>query len=192
MLLYYGFCWNLIYKSMSENQITTLGSAFFKERHGLLAYLHFLCRDPHLAEDMLQEVWVCLMNKIQQGEEIQNLSAWCRGTARNLMLHHWRSRHSNKVIADSELLDLVDMAFAENENSSEDDLAKHRREALAHCLKTVPEKSRTILALKYEQGLSAKHIAEKLDKTQAGILMSLSRIRRSLEQCIHRRLSVTP
>jgi DNA-directed RNA polymerase specialized sigma24 family protein len=45
-----------------------------------------------------------------------------------------------------------------------------------------------MLRLKYEQGLSAQGVAEKLAQSAAAVLMALSRVRNALRDCAGRKL----
>ena len=53
----------------------------------------------------------------------------------------------------------------------------------------LPEASRRLVALRYEEGLGAKDIAARVGRTPAAIDMALSRIRRLLRDCIERKIT---
>ena len=163
-----------------------LMAEFVAARHSLFAYILGFVRNPHDAEDLFQEVWLRLSSALADGRDIQDQAKWCRGTARNLILHYWRDRRQDKVIADQELLDLVELAFAEQE--PHDDSWRARREALNECVQELPARSRHLLHLKYEQGLSADKVGDELNQSGAAVLMSLSRLRRLLRECAKKKL----
>lgn len=165
-----------------------LSAAFLKERHGLMAYIYGLLRDSHAAEDIFQELWLRLADAAEKGETIEKLPQWCRGTARNLVLHHWRDAKNAKVKADTEFLDLVEQAFGESDSAAE--RWQERRDALLGCIKALPGRSRLMLDLKYGQELSISDMAGKLRNTVSGVTSSLSRIRVALFECVERRLSL--
>jgi RNA polymerase sigma-70 factor (ECF subfamily) len=56
------------------------------------------------------------------------------------------------------------------------------------CLQELPDKSRTLLAMRYEEGLPANQAAARVGATVDAVLKALSRIRLKLEACIERRL----
>lgn len=158
---------------------------FLRNRHELMAFIRGLVPDAALAEDIFQEVWLRLEKATQEGQDIAEVRNWCRGVARRLILHHWRQQRRSKLVADEELLDLADQAFRE---SPMEELTGEREEALQRCLEELPEHARQILRLKYQDGKTAAEIGQQLGRTAAAILMALSRIRRSLADCVHRRL----
>jgi RNA polymerase sigma-70 factor (ECF subfamily) len=163
-----------------------LMAEFVAGRHGLFAYIFGFVRNSHDAEDLFQEVWVRFSRALADGAEIQDQVKWCRGTARNLILHYWRDRRNDKVVVDEELLNLVEMAF--EEQAVHQDYWRARREALNECVQELPERSQHLLRLKYEQGLPADRVADQLSQSSAAVLMSLSRLRRLLRECAQKKL----
>jgi RNA polymerase sigma-70 factor (ECF subfamily) len=165
-----------------------LMTEFVAARHSLFAYIYGFVRNPHDSEDLFQEVWVRLSKALAQGTEIQDQAKWSRGTARNLILHYWRERKSDKVVADQELLDLVELAFTEQESNHE--YWRSRQEALNECIQELPPRSQELLRLKYERGLSADQVGDEVNQSSAAVLMSLSRIRRLLRECAQKKLDL--
>ena len=173
---------------MNEN-LKILSAEFLRTRHQLSAYLYGLTRDVQVAEDLLQEVFLRLVDSDSKNMKIKDLPAWCRGVARNLVMHHWRSKKRNKVLVDSEILDLFEAMFEEGDECS--DLWDSRKEALQECLEALPSHSKEILDLKYAQGLKASEIAARLDRKAEAVLMNLSRLRKNLEGCIDRKIKLS-
>jgi RNA polymerase sigma-70 factor (ECF subfamily) len=173
---------------MSVDRQQQLMAEFVASRHSLFAFIHGFVRNAHDSEDLFQEVWVRLSRALTEGAEIQDQAKWCRGVARNLILHYWRDRKSDKVIADSELMDLVEQAFEEEQHRP--DYWRARREAVAECMEVLPERARQLLRLKYTEGLSAEAAGAKIRQTAAAVLMALSRVRRALRECAEAKLKL--
>ena len=163
-----------------------LMAEFVAGRHNLFAFVQGFVRNAHDSEDIFQEVWVRFARALAEGGEIRDQAKWCRGTARNLILHYWRDRRKAAVPADEELLDLAELAFAEQ--STNQDYWRARQEALTECIQELPERAQSLLRLKYERGLHANEVAGQLRQTSAAVLMSLSRLRRSLRDCAEKKL----
>jgi RNA polymerase sigma-70 factor (ECF subfamily) len=168
------------------DRIKALSSRFVAERHALLGFIYGMVRDLAAAEDILQEVWLRLAEAAERDEPIDDPGKWCRGVARNLILHHWRARRTAKVVADSELLEIVEQALNEHH-----DFWAERRQALMECIDRLPEKSKQLLQMKYEQGLSFADMAERLQRSLESLKMSLCRVRQALLDCAERRLRFT-
>jgi len=89
-------------------------------------------------------------------------------------------------VGDEELLDLVELSFAEQDGNQE--YWRLRQEALTECVKELPARSRELLQLKYEEDLSAEAVGDKLALSAAAVWMSLSRVRKLLRECAERKL----
>jgi RNA polymerase sigma-70 factor, ECF subfamily len=161
---------------------------FVAARHSLFAFIYGFVRNPHDSEDLFQDVWLRFSRALADGVEIKDQAKWCRGTARNLILHYWRDRKNNQAVADPALMELVELAFAEQ--SSNSDYWRARQDALSECIRELPERSQQLLRMKYDQGLSAEDAAAVLRQTSAAILMALSRLRRALRECARKKLEV--
>jgi RNA polymerase sigma-70 factor (ECF subfamily) len=166
-------------------RIKTLSTRFMAERHALMGFIYSMVHDLVGAEDILQEVWIRLAESAERGEAIVEPEKWCRGVAKNLILHHWREKRTAKVIADSELLDLVEQALNEQPEA-----ANERRQALMECVDLLPEKSKQLLQMKYEQGLSFAGMAERLQRSIDSLKMALCRVRQFLLECAEKKLRI--
>ncbi len=176
--------------STESDAIQLAAAEFIRQRQPLSAFVYGLLRDSHLAEDVLQEVWVRLAAEVGKGTRIENQGAWCRGMARNLVLRHWERQRTSKVVADSELLakflDRVEEAFAEDDQTTDEWAV--RQAALDECVANLPERSRHLLTLKYEQRVSIEEIALALDFAFEAVTKALYRLRRALLECVERKI----
>jgi DNA-directed RNA polymerase specialized sigma24 family protein len=144
---------------------------FLQHRHALMGFITGLLRDSDVAEDIFQEVWVRLASAVEKGIVIEDQARWCRGTARNLVLHHWRDQRNEKVIANSSLLEKIELAFEEDDRAAS---------------------NWSMLTLRYEGSNSVESVASILNKTSTSIMKALSRIRQGLFSCVERRLKTCP
>src|SRR6185503_14867017 len=163
-----------------------LTTRFLAERHLLLAFIYGLVRDAGVAEDLFQEVWLKLAEASEKGARVDDLGKWCRGVARNLILHHWRDQRSRTVVADSRIVDLAARAF--DEQAAGGRFGSSRKQALLDCVASLPGNSRELIQLKYEQGLSVDSVAQRVRRPYSGIMMALSRVRKALGVCVEKRL----
>jgi RNA polymerase sigma-70 factor (ECF subfamily) len=166
-----------------HDRIKTLSRQYMAERHALLGFIYSMIHDLAAAEDILQEVWLRLADAADRDEAIADPGRWCRGVARNLILHYWRDRKAAKVLYDSELLELVEQALNEAP-----DYGVERRQALLECIDRLPEPSKNLLQLKYDHGLSFAAMAKLLRRTSDGLKMALCRVRQVLFACVERKL----
>ncbi len=163
-----------------------LTSRFLAERHLLMSFIYGLVREAGPAEDIFQDVWVKLAEATEKGTRVDDLGKWCRGVARNLILHHWREKRSRTVVADSRMVDFAARAFDEQVAGGR--FGASRRQALIDCVASLPGDSRELIQLKYERGLSVEGVAERVRRPYSGIMMALSRVRKALALCVEGKL----
>jgi RNA polymerase sigma factor (sigma-70 family) len=104
-----------------------LSQLFLQHRFMLMSYLRALVRDPNDAEDLFQEVGLRVMHSDGVPTDPSQFAAWCRGVARNLVLHHWRSKRRSRVEVSERWLDALDLAYRHVDPAS--DLACRRMAA---------------------------------------------------------------
>jgi RNA polymerase sigma-70 factor (ECF subfamily) len=171
-----------------DQQHTELSARFMAERHALLAFIYALVQRADVAEDIFQEVWLRLADATRRDIVIDDPPRWFRGVARNLILHHWRAEKRVRVIVDSQLLDLVEQAFSEQDPFAE--AMELRRSSLMACVSALPANAKEVLRLKYSDDLTADEVGKRLSRSSASIQMLLSRLRRSLEKCVNLRMGI--
>ena len=165
-----------------ESRLDELTREFVANRRQLLAFVGGVVRNPQAAEEIVQEVWLRLADAVQRDVQIEHVDRWCRGVAKNLILHHFRNEQRARVVADSRLLDLADLAFEENDDFP----AEQQSRRLRNCLERLPQHAREMLRLKYEAGLKFAEIARRLSRTEDAVMKALSRIRQMLAECIEK------
>jgi RNA polymerase sigma-70 factor, ECF subfamily len=150
-----------------------------KHRHGLLAYLYGVLPDAHVAEDLFQEVCVVAVQKASEFQDGTNFVAWARTIARNKLREHLRRRSG--VSVDDAFFDGLESAFDSVRDSDV------RKDALRRCLGEIQDRARQMLVWRYEEGLTAASIAERMGQSRAGVNSLLQRVREILRECVQRR-----
>jgi RNA polymerase sigma-70 factor (ECF subfamily) len=167
---------------------TGLIELFTKERYVLEGYIRAIVRDPHLAEDVYQNVAVEVLENLDRFDPSRDFRSWVRGIARNKAKQEL-SRHSRLKRAQNTVLDqLVEKAYDEMDEKSWDVLSQYQV-YVGRCAKRLSGTARKIVHLRYQSSLSLKAIAERLDKSAGAIQVALSRARHALLQCVERYLS---
>ncbi len=157
----------------------------------LVSYLASFTRSREDAEDVAQETFVkAYVNFEQFSEEKGHFAAWLRGIGRNLAVDHYR-RTKRMVALDPQVLEGVDEMFSAADQAGEGDAWDDRVSFLRRCVEMLPERLRTACDLHYYKGLGAKSVAEKIGATLSAVLKRLERARRSLRDCMDRKLSIS-
>jgi RNA polymerase sigma-70 factor (ECF subfamily) len=166
------------------NQQDEFLTLFLKHQVEVRAFIGSLVRDLHTRDDLFQEVALILWNEFARYDRARSFGAWARGIASKKVLQRWeKDRRSPLPFAPEAIQALLD-AYDRTEVSETD-----RAEALQKCLEGLPEESRRLLGLRYEQSLRLGEIAERLRTTSDAVHKALSRIRLRLQECVRRRLA---
>ena len=168
---------------MTENDIVTI---LLGERVRLSAYAWSIVRDTHVVEDVIQDVIVkALANKAKIKDE-GHLQAWARTATRNQSIDFLRKHRGRVVTLEVDTLELLH----ENLRSRESSGTSARKDALHLCVSKLPEKSRKVLKLRYQEEMRGAAVAERLNRTVDAVYQTLSRLHRQLRKCIESRLAV--
>lgn len=158
---------------------------FLQHQSDLRAFIGSMLRERNTRDDVLQETALVLWKEFDRYDRSRSFGAWARGIASNKVLQRL---DRDRRIPQSLPAEAVPAVLASFERT--DIPGDARREALEVCLQQLPDKSRALLKLRYEQGMSVAQLAERMTSTLDAIHKSLSRIRAKLQECVERRLRI--
>ena len=163
----------------------TVVRVLMAERAKLLAYVWSIVHDEHIAEDVLQEVSMLAIDKRAQIDNERALLPWLRQTARYRALHAVRDRVKTPMLLDEKVLDGLAPYWQKYDDVPSQTLA----DALRYCVEQLTPYARRIVALRYAEGRSGTKVAEILGRKVRTIYVALSRIHRTLRDCIRQQRS---
>jgi RNA polymerase sigma-70 factor (ECF subfamily) len=135
-------------------------------------------------EDLLQQVALTVARRFEEYDESRPFLGWALWLARSRITDFYRSQHRRPQLLNDALLERLAESFVQQREE-----ISRRREALEECLEKLPERSSSIIRLKYHDGLSSEKIAAAIRSTPASVRVTLYRIREALSDCIQRRLA---
>jgi RNA polymerase sigma-70 factor, ECF subfamily len=143
-----------------------------REKASLYGFLLRLARDPHVAADLFQNVWLKLARHAARLRPDSNLRAWLFTVARREYLSFRRAQ----------ALDISRVLVLGLEPSNVDDSAERdtRRMALTAALGQLSDADREVLLLSAVDGLDAEQAAEVLEISSVAFRQRLARARRRL------------
>ena len=164
-----------------------LTRAFLAHRDELFAYALVLVQDPHIAEDVFQELGISIVQEESKGTKTEHFLSWARTILRNRVADYFRKegRHRRRTCHYDDLAEIIEQSFAENE-------APEPREHLdmlpnlQHCLDTLSPRARSIVDARYRQNLSLAEIASTFSWKVNAVKVALSKARRHLRECVDR------
>lgn len=143
-----------------------------REKAALYGFLLRLARDPHVAADLFQNVWLKLARHAARLRSDSNLRAWLFTVARREYLSFRRAQalDLSRVLA-------LGLEPREPDESIENDT---RRLAFAAALGKLTDSDREVLLLASVQGLEAEAAAQVLGISDVAFRQRLARARRRL------------
>ena len=145
----------------------------------LYRYLLRMVREPATAEDLFQQTWIKVMEKIRSYDPRRDFTPWLLTVARNLALDHLRRYRPESLDEPLPSGDsMAELLPAAEEDQGSALLAGERSELLARALLQLPMVYREVLTLRFEEDLKLEEIAVLLAVPLSTVK---SRLRRGLE-----------
>ena len=147
----------------------------------IYSYIFSVVPRPVEAEDLLQETNLVICRKYGEFNEGTNFLAWACTIA------YWSIRKSQqkyartKVVFDQDIYEAVS-ATATSKGPEVD--ARH--EALARCLQKLSPRDRELIVTRYENRQGVAEAAKKSGRSLHATYKALSRIRKTLFDCVNR------
>jgi RNA polymerase sigma-70 factor (ECF subfamily) len=164
---------------MRRGDPDALSAVISRYQHRLYRYLLRLVREPATADDLFQQTWLRVMERIGRYDARRNFESWLFSVAHNLAVDFWRAKRGDSLDAVADSGDSPGERLpATGPDALEQLLDFERGAMLAACMNDLPAIHREVLTLRFEEDMKLEEIAEV-----AGIPLSTvkSRLRRALE-----------
>ncbi len=156
-----------------------------RHRGVLFAYLLAALRNPHDAEDLLQDVSLAATSSWSQYDPATPFLPWAREIARRRILDYAGKRARRPALLDPEVLARLDVAAARLDPHADEP----RRDALRRCLEGLGERVRRVLELRYDERLGVGDVAGRSGRSVQATYALLKRTKELLRDCVARRLA---
>lgn len=138
--------------------------------------------DEVTAEDVLQEVFLKIHQRMETLRDVKKLESWIYQITRNAIIDSYRSSKPTTTLEAAEVLDLP-------EELPDDDVVSELLPCVQAMVRDLPEQDRQALVLTEYQGLTQKELAERLGLSFSGAKSRVQRAREKLKQqlleCCH-------
>jgi RNA polymerase sigma-70 factor (ECF subfamily) len=173
---------------LQRGDLDALSALLARYQNRLYRYLLRLVHEPAEAEDLFQQTWIRVAEKIRQYDAKRNFEAWLFTVARNLAIDHLRR------IRPASLDEPIEGAPGESaatrlpsgERPELDGIVERERtSSVAQALELLPVVQREVLTLRFEEEMKLADIAEVLDiplsTVKTRLRRALDRLRQTLE-----------
>jgi RNA polymerase sigma-70 factor (ECF subfamily) len=168
---------------LRRGDLDALSSLLARYQNRLYRYLLRMVRQPAEAEDLFQQTWLRVAEKIQSYDQRRNFEAWLFTLARNLAIDHLRRLRPESLdepLGDSANGETAVTRLVSQEVPAFDRvLARERGSRLADAMETLPMIQREVLTLRFEEEMKLEEIAEILGTPLSTVK---TRLRRALEK----------
>lgn len=153
---------------------------FLTYRHYLKAIALRFVPFSHLADEIVQQVFVVFLEKAPTLDLSQNIKAFLAVTTQNIAKRYWRNESKHFKPEMQRVAEYVRQILVEpNPDAYPDEL-----DALQHCLKKAPEKAQQLIQLHYFGGVPINEIARQMELSAESVYKAFFRLREKLRLCI--------
>jgi RNA polymerase sigma-70 factor, ECF subfamily len=167
-----------------------LATLMARYQNRIYRYLLRLVRQPADAEDLFQQTWLRVAERIRSFDPSRNFDPWLFTLARNLAFDHLRRiqpRSLDELASDDSPGETMASRLASGDRGPfEQLLAQERASHLAGALEKLPLSYREVLSLRFEEEMKLEEIAivlaAPLSTVKSRLSRSLAQLREMLEQ----------
>lgn len=172
---------------MQENprQEYTLEALMREYGDDVLRMAFLYVKDMHTAEDMFQETFIKVNEKLASFEGRSGIKTWILSIAMNTCRDYLKSVYHRKVVPLYDFAEEQLSSEADFENIEKEEQAKTVREAV----QALPEHYREVVLCVYFRQMSVEQTAGELAISSGTVKSRLSRAREQLKKLLERRLS---
>ncbi len=174
---------------LRRGDLDALSELIARYQNRLYRYLLRIVRQPAEAEDLFQQTWLKVIEKIRSFDASRNFDAWLFTLARNLAIDHLRRVHPQSLdepIANDERGETAAERIPSTESAPFDRaMAAERRAQIGAAMAQLPLIYREVLALRFEEEMKIEEIAQvtgtPLSTVKTRLRRSLGQLRKALE-----------
>jgi RNA polymerase sigma-70 factor, ECF subfamily len=168
---------------LRRGDLNALSELIARYQNRLYRYLLRIVRQPSEAEDLFQQTWLKVVEKVGSFDVNRNFDAWLFTLARNLAIDHLRRARPQSldepVADDWDCTTLADRIPSRDDTPLDNALAVERRTHIDEAMGALPMIYREAISLRFEDGMKIEEIAQIIEVPVSTVK---SRLRRSLEQ----------
>jgi len=142
-----------------------LSTLVLRYKSKLYTSIYLLVKDKYLAEDMFQDVFIRVIDKLKGGHytEEGKFLPWIMRIAHNMCLDHFRKTKRLPVIKTSDDIDIFEKLNFSVQNAEERMIAGESHERVRRLLDMLPEDQREIIIMRHYADMTFKEIAALKD-----------------------------
>jgi len=157
---------------LRKHDLNALDSLVPLYQHRLFRYLLRMAGDNSVAEDLFQQTWMRVIERIDTYKEHSEFSAWLFSIAHNLAIDYWRVRRPEPLDEDAPANEHFHDRSVDALSAM---ISSERAVAIATIVETLPPIYREVLTLRFEEEMKIHEIAAVLQQPLPTIKTRLHR-----------------
>ncbi len=155
-------------------------------QHRLYRFLVRLCQDSFAADDLFQQTWVRVIEKIGKYDSRLPFDPWLFSVARNLAIDYLRRQRSSSLDTPGEFGDTPAQRLSANTPDPLEQVLEFERGAiLSAAIAQLPVIHREVLTLRFEEDMKLEEIAAVTGIPLSTVKSRLTRALESLRERMH-------
>jgi RNA polymerase sigma-70 factor (ECF subfamily) len=186
--------------SQPENKKELLNS-WVKSYYGdLYRWAKFKISDAHLAEDLVQEVFLIASDNFEKFKNESSPKTWLFRILNNKLVDQYRVKTNRKVypMEETQLVEITESLFDKNSNwtlngqakvwnqSLDQDMDLELEQNLSHCMYSLPELWKKVVFEKYFENQDTDKICASNELSKANYWQIMHRMKLFLKDCIEK------
>lgn len=172
------------YNDLGESLQREIYYEYYQMMYGFIVYM---LKDHSAAEDIIQEAFIKIIKNKPEFENEAKLKAWLKVVTKNTAINYLRKhkKYRNQLDADSVFLDVE---TAQQTSASIESVVetKMMQESIERYMDKLKPEYRSLIELRWKEGLSYREMAELLDTREDVIKQRLFRARERIKKLLHR------
>jgi RNA polymerase sigma-70 factor (ECF subfamily) len=156
----------------------------------LMAYAAFRIPDGDLVDEVVHQTFIRAYEQLELFQRDKDFGQWLRTICKYMImaeLKKFTADTYNKRNYGEHIRSLLAQNAMEEEDTDDGDTAR----MLGECMKSLPERSRMMLDLRYGEKLPASEISSRFEQSVGWVATTLFRVRGELRRCIEQRMKAT-
>jgi len=168
---------------LRNGDLDALAGLMERYQHRLYRYLLRIVCDPGMAEDLFQQTWLRVMQRIHKYDPQRNFEGWLFSVAHNIAIDYIRRRRPqslNEPTASGETQ--PDLARSTDTGALDQLLSQERADWVLDLVASLPLPFREIITLRFEEEMKLEEIATTLALPIGTVKTRLHRAMKALRQ----------
>lgn len=170
---------------LRSGDLDALSVLMDRYQHRLYRYLLRIVLQPSTAEDLFQQTWLRVMERIQKYDPQRGFEGWLFSVAHNLAIDYLRRRQPQSLDEPAFSGERhSDLAKSEDEGALNRLLSQEKTEMLLGAVTDLPPAFREVITLRFEEEMKLEEIAMALALPMGTVKTRLHRALKALKQSL--------